>query len=460
MAFNLEIANLTGGVVVDRPGGRLPAGNDWVGNYTYENYFEPHILKTLHFANGRGKLFKFTEALARKRNTYASDIVQHQEMGRLHNKLSNVTVTGNTFTFTAVPGVQERANVRVNDTILIYDGDTEFQATVTAVTNATTFVATNDAAPGTPFTVAGAVDVIIDFSNSFAKGTDGFTEGRQWYPRFFYNYSHILKEHFVVNNSDMAHLTWIKMPDGSLAWYSLDMQNTEMLFDNKREMTMLYHRRKAQGNNRGMNGLVPTIENHGNIANEYLETLDDLREILFRQKQHGLSIEEMTMWTNLKQQFKFTDLIGGINAHYAGGANFGTFDNDQERGRKAALNLGFNSVKVENVTFHTQCLDVLDDVTLLGTEKAEGVAPAAIIVPMGSTPVTIDGTGTTMPYLNVMHRKLAGTDRFRTVVIKGNNYADKQDGNKDVTTADFTAEQTLQLVGANAFYVVRQGDFY
>jgi hypothetical protein len=54
---------------------------------------------------------------------------------------------------------------------LLFTGTVEFQATVTSVTN-DTFVATNDAAPGTPFGTLTGIDIVV--IHSFLQKELGF----------------------------------------------------------------------------------------------------------------------------------------------------------------------------------------------------------------------------------------------------------------------------------------------
>ena len=126
MPFDLLLNNLSGASVVDQPGGLIPGSNNWIDPYNYAMVYQPDLMAKLHFANGRGKLFKFIELMA-KRSTYAADSVQHSEMGRLQNKLKAVNCAVNTFSFTAT-ATQAKHNVRVNDTILIFTGTAEYQA--------------------------------------------------------------------------------------------------------------------------------------------------------------------------------------------------------------------------------------------------------------------------------------------------------------------------------------------
>jgi hypothetical protein len=434
----------------------MPNTRNWIDAYDFTQKFLPHLLPKLHMAHGNGKLTKFCQIMGAT-GTYASDEVKHAEQGRLHNKLRNVTLSGaasptRTFTFTPTP-TQATHNVRVNDTVLVFDGTSEYQATVTSIISPTSFTATNN--QGTNMDVTNTCDVVVDFANSFAKGANGFSEGRKWEPNIHTNYSHIIKEYYDINNSDMAHTTWINTPNGPM-WYNFEMENTSMLFDNKVELAHLLWKRKASGNDRGMNGLVPTIENRGNIVNEYIETIADLDAISLRMKRQGVTAREFTIWCDFEQMVKLRNCIAGVNAHFAAGANYGIFNNKKDN----AIALGFSSINIGAYTYHFAPLDLLDDPTLLGTDHALATSIAAIIVPGGSTNATIEGNSSTVPYFSIKSRVEGKTNRRRVVNIKGNDFANLQDGNKDITTMDFLSEQTQQLVGANAFVVVRRGMFY
>lgn len=460
MAFDLLVNNLgSDHAIIDQPGGLIPSGDNWIGNYLWdEQHHLPDVTAMLHMRNGKGKLFKFIELLMSKRRSYASDEVKHAELGRIRNKLKAVTVVNSnpatSATFTVpVTATQPQSNVRVGDILLIFDGvGIGTQATVTSIISPTQFVAFNNS--NTNFAFVGPVNIIVDFSNSFAKGTAGFTQGREYKPEVYTNYSHIIKEFYRVNNSDMAHKSWVQTPYGPM-WYNLEMEATDCIFDDKVEFTHLTHRRHAVGDAQGMNGLIPTVEQRGNIANEYIETLDDLRAIVWRMIQQGIKVKEFTVWCDFFQKTRFTDMIAGLNANFAGGANYGTFGNEA-----TAIKLGFNSVQVEGITFHFQQMDALNDPTALGDELALLSSTGAIIVPSGRKNVTVDGQSTSLPYLSVMYRAAGATNRNKIVTIKGDNFAHKQDDNVDITTVDFKTEQTQQLIGANAYVIVNRSSFY
>jgi hypothetical protein len=442
MAFDLRTNNLTGSSIIDQPGGVNATADNFITSYDYAEKYMPELVPQLHLSNGKGKITWLLKLIGAE-STYASDQIQWMERGRLQNILKGVTESTGTFTSTT------NHNLRVNDTIKISDGLVERQATVTSISTDKIFVATNDA--GGVFGLTGAVDVICDFSNSFGKGSDTFSQGKRWEPTPKYNYTHILKEYYDISGSDMAHKTWIMTPDGP-RWFNHEIENTNILFDNKIELTQIFHERKASGDARGVIGVVPQIEASGNVANEYLSNIEDLSKIALRAKQQG-GCREFTVFHNHDQGAKVRQMLAGVNAHYASGANYGTFQNSKEM----ALMLGFSSVYIDGVTFHFTPWDLLDKPELMGGTKFNATNLACLIVPSGNTVAQEDGNTVSKPYLSTRFRADAGYSRKRIIDLYGPGGTPQK---KDTQTTTFTTEFLNQLVGANNFFVVRTGAGY
>ena len=444
MAFDLLANNLSGGpAVIDAPGGVLATEANFIDDYTYANKYQPELLKDLHMAYGRGKILKLTELIGNTRS-YASDQMIHAEEGRLHNKLTNVAVSGTTFT-SPTPH-----NARVNDTILVTDGVVQVQATVQSVTSTTVFVATKD--DGTAFNFTDTVDIMVDFSNSWGKGDDTFDEAREWDPTKFYAHTHIIKETYKKNNSDRIHRTWIQTPDGP-RWYNHEMMNTSTLFDNEVELTHIFHERKATGRNRGMNGLVPTIETFGNIANEYITDIEELSEIVRRLKQQGGACNSYNVWHDHQQGAYFRQMLSGVNSAYSEGSNYGAFDNSKDM----ALFLGFKSVYIDGVTFHFQSLDILEDPSLMGSDKFRATGLAYLMVPNGNMSITEGGKTVSRPFYSVGYREDEQYSRRRELKLFGPGGTAISG---DYSKWDWLSETMGQIVGANNYLVGRTGAFY
>ena len=443
MAFDLLANNLSGLAVIDQPGGVNATQDNFIDLYTYAQQYCPELIPQLHMANGLGKITGLLKIIGAE-SSYASDQIQHSEEGRLHNVLKNVTVATNTFTSPT------NHNLRVGDTIKISDGDVEAQATVTALTNDLVFVATND--DGTPFAFGGDVTVLADFTNSFEKGTENFKVGRRWNPTIYRNHTQIVKEVYEVNGSDMVHKIWIETPNGP-RWFNFETERTSNLFDNKLELTQIFHERKASGEARGMNGVVPQIEQRGNIGNEYITDIEELSEIARRIKQQGGSCREYTVWADHTQMAHFRRMLGAVNAHYAGGANYGQFNNSMDM----ALMLDFKSVYIDGVTFHCTPWALLEDPTLIGAEKFLQTSLAFLMVPCGNMSIMEDGNTVSRPYLSCRYRGDANYSRKREIKVFGPGGTAQS---KDAQTTEFLSECTNQVIGANNYFLGRRGVFY
>lgn len=441
MAFNLPVNNLSGLAVIDTPAGAIAGPSNFILLSSYADKYAPKLKPKLHMANGLGRITKLISLMGQE-ELYANDRVQWAEEGRLHNIIKNVARTTNTFTSPTAH------NLRVDDIVLISDGDIKKQATVTTITSATVFVATPD--DGVAFAFAGNVDVICDFSNSFGKKTDNFSDGKRWEPTIKENFSQIIKETYDVAGSDMYHDTWIETPDGPM-WFNHEIERSNSLFDNKVEMTFTLFERKAAGNARGMKGFVPQIESGGNVANEYITDIEDLSKIALRIKQQGTGCVEYTIWHDHQQGAFLRQMMASLNSGYSGGAYYGMFQNSKDM----AIKLGFSSVYIDGITFHFTPWTLLDEPTLLGNSKFKGSGIACLIVPSGTTNVMRDGNTVSKPYLSILYRSLA---RKREVKVFGPGGTQQRN---DSQRTDWLSECTNMLVGANAYFVVRSGvDYY
>lgn len=443
MAFDLLENNLSGLAVIDQPAGVNATQETFTDLYSYAEKYQPELIPQLHMANGLGKITGFLRVVGNE-STYASDKIQHSEQGRLHNVLKDVARTTNTFTSPT------NHNLRVNDQVKISDGTVEAQATVTSITSDTVFVASND--DGTAFSFTGNVDIIADFTNSHEKGSENFKTARRWNPTIYNNFTHIVKEVYEVAGSDMVHKTWIETPEGP-RWFNFEIERTSTLFDNKVEIANIFHERKAAGNARGMNGVIPQIETRGNISNEYITDIEELSDIARRIKQQGGACREYTVWADHTQMAHFRKMLAGVNAHYAQGAYYGQFANSADM----SLKLGFKSVYIDGVTFHFTPWAILEDPTLMGNAKFLATSIAFLMVPSGNTSVMEDGNTVSRPYLSCRFRGDANYNRKREIKLFGPGGTAQS---KDAQTTEFLSECTNQVIGANSYFVGRRAVFY
>lgn len=447
MAFDLRPENLTGLSVITQPANTIAGPDNFIDLYTYAMQYMPHLIPQLHMANGKGSITGFL-SITGQEGTYESDQVEHMELGRLHNTVTDVARAGNVFT-SPIPH-----NLSADDigtlTVKFSDGAIEGQGTLTAVTSATVFEATNDAGGAWAFT--GNVDAILDFSNSYGKGTEDAKGSKRWDPTPKYNYSHVLKVPYKVSASDMAHRIWVNTPMGP-RWFNLEVERSSTLFDNEVDMTQIFHERKASGTNRGVIGVIPRVEADGNVANERIEDVEELSEVAFRIKQQSPNNREYMFWHDHAQSAAFRRALAGTNAYYTVGANYGTFQNKKDM----ALMLDFKTVFIDGVTFHAQPWNILDDPTLMGNEKFRTSGVAGLLVPSGRKPVMENGNSITKPYLSYRYRSGSGVNFKKEIKLFGPHGTPHKE---DTQITHFKSEFTNQLVGANEWFVIRAAAGY
>ncbi len=439
MAFDLRPNNLSGLSIITQPAGVIAGADNFIDLYTYAQQYCPELVPQLYMRNGMGSIRGFLEIVGQE-STYSSDKIQHSEIGRLQNLLSNVAVSGTTFTSPI------DHNLAAGDTIKVSDGAVERQATVDSITSATVFEASSDDGAAFPAFAGGVVSVIGDFSNSYEKGSADSTKYTNWSPDVFENYTHILKRPYKVSQSDMAHKIWIETPFGP-KWFNLEVQRTSTLFDNLVEGTQIFHERKSAGNARGVVGVVPTVEQRGNVGNELIDDIESVSQLAFRAKQQG-GCREFMAFSRHDQMAALRRMQGSVNAHYAGGAYYGMFDNSKEM----ALQLGFNSIYVDGITLHATDWKLLDDPTYMGDEKFITSGVAALIVPAGELSVTENGESVMKPYLSYRYRTGGGGNFKKETKVFGPNGTPHKE---DTEITHFKSEFTNQLAGANEFTVVR-----
>lgn len=188
MAFEVLDKNLLGDAVIDRPANTLASAANFIDPYDYGMIYKPELIPDLHMRYGKGSILGFTQ-ICGDWNVYSADEIKHTEQNKLHTISKGVTVSTNTFT---CPSGQPH-NLRVNEVITISDGVKNDQATVTGVTNALTFTALSDTSAS--FSFAGTV-TLFSSSNRFKKKETNFTQGFEWSPSIYTNFTHILKEFY------------------------------------------------------------------------------------------------------------------------------------------------------------------------------------------------------------------------------------------------------------------------
>lgn len=436
------------GTVNDSAGGQLKTSYNYISEYDYAIQYEPDKMLGLHPTYGNGLITGFCKVVGAEKD-YSSDQVKHGEEARLMNILRGVTVVGDVFTTAGA----ENANARVKDRVIISDGVVEVQGVISAVNSATEFVVLNGDLGA--FAFAGAVTVSI-FSSEFKKGEEGFSQGFEYTPIFHTNYSHIMKEYYDVAESDMAHDTWLKTPQGEDKWFAYEIDKTRAKMANKVELTHVFNRRAIAGSpaqlagfDGGVDGIVPTVEARGNVGNGYIETLDEMDAITKRLKRQG-NCTSYTAWADQDQRIKFSNMLGAVNKMSDTGANYGVFNNN----KNLAIHLDFESFTRNGMSFHLTDWKVLNDPTLMGGGEFLTTSVACMFIPAGEKQITNENGGKEgSPYVAIRYRKKGQVDRQMKTKIFGLPGTEIK---ADKMEIEYITEQTNQVIGANEYLVVKR----
>ncbi|WP_062057402.1 hypothetical protein [Aquimarina longa] len=433
--------------VSNQASGNIRTSYNYISEYDYATQFEPDKMLGLHPRYGNGLITGFCKVVGAEK-PYNSDQVVHAEQDRLMNILRGVTVSGDIFTTNA----GEKANARVGDVILASDGTIEAQGVITTVSSSTEFVVANRAVGDFGFTRAVTVSI---FSSEFNKADSGFTEGFEHKPVFYKNYSHIIKEFYSVAESDLAHATWLKTPQGEDRWFSYEMERNRIKFQNKMELTHIFSKRAETGSAAeaagyaGMNGVLSTVENRGNVGNGYIETLDEFDEITKRIRRQG-NCTSYTSWADQTQRIKYSNMLGKINKYADSGANYGVFQNN----KKLALHLDFESFTRNGITFHLTDWKLLNDPTLMGSENFLQTNIASLFIPAGEKQITTEtGAKSSSPYICIRYRKQGDVNRYMRTKIFGLQGTEIREDKMEI---QYISEQTNQVIGANEYVVVKR----
>jgi hypothetical protein len=439
------LANNASGVAVITDANIIPSQmpSNFIDPYSYAQQFQPELLPELVYKYGKGSITGFMRATGSgMKRTYESDQIQHAEAGRLSKHLSGVTISGNNFTFPEAHGLEAGRLIK------FWDTNTEYQGIVTAVVSDTVVTVLSDTDDSWP---AGPVNITLDFSSRFKKGADAFTQGFRETPDIIKNYSHIFKHHQDTTNSDLGHAIWVQT-DAGPQWWNFEFARASAQFDNISELTAVFHRRATDtsdsavaGQPQGMYGVKQIVEDKGNVFNDLITTIDQLSNIAFRLKQQG-ECRELNMWCNHQQMAAFRELSAGVNAAFLNGFQYGSFVNSEDM----YLKLDFSGIKVDGVQFNFVSWSALDDPTMQAITGSNIGGTSFLGVPCGRKSVTMNGDIKSVSYLDMLFRKTSQGVREKETKFFGKLGTEVRE---DKSYVDWLSEGTIQLAGANNFFV-------
>jgi len=409
----------------------------------------------------------------------ASDLIKWSEQGRLHTKYTAVvpdSVLGSDTALFSIAG-SGVCVFRKNQTVFLSSesGTASAKAVISKVglgdllADDQQFEVKFYTAAGSPFTQTIETVTAFVYGSEFKKGAVGMSGSLEAQNSFFDVKPIIIKDKYSVSGSDMAQIGWVEVTTENGAtgylWYLKSEHETRLRFEDYMEMMMVEHVKaeassaalayltqsdsNVQPGGAGTQGLFAAVEERGSTwSGGNPTTLSDFDAVVNRLDKQG-AIAENTLFVNREFSFDIDDMLGGVNAAFAGGTSFGLFDNDKEM----ALNLGFTGFR-RGYDFYKSDWKYLNDATLRGGLTAGNVN--GILIPAGTTSVYDEVIGKNMkrPFLHVRYRANEAENRKLKTWTTG-SAGGAATSDLDAMEVQFLSERALCTLGANNFVIFK-----
>lgn len=421
---------------------------NYISLFDYSSVYAPEVHEDLAKIYGSQSVSGMLYMLGAE-SSMASDKYIWTEEGRLHTVYKDVARTGSVFT-------RANHNFRVNETVVLSDANVRRNGVITEVTTNTFTVAPYKAAGFTGLGTTGITAFV--YGSEFRKGTSGMKGSLESDLTILDNKPIILKDKYEVSGSDATQISWVKTGDGWL-WYMKSEKDTRRRWEDRMELAMILGEKAESGSASEANGLGGTeglfeaIRSRGNSFQGVPTTMADWDTILKRFDAQG-KISDYMLYADRDLSLGIDNMLGAVNASYAGGASYGVFNND----KNMALNLGFSDFRRGTYNFFKTDWKLLNDPTLLGAMT--GAAKVrGVLIPIGTKEVYEgayngqgDGAKVTTPFLEVKYRASGAEDRKYKTWVTGSVGGVHTDDD-DTMKVHHLSERMLKVSGANNFMI-------
>lgn len=401
---------------------------------------------------------------------------EHYEEAFLHNDLvfqfnTSVSAAGTgseAITVQAGSLHDNKSAIRVGDILLLEDGTQCYVQARASETAATIYPLTSSG-----FVSAFAQDVDVNaviIGNAFSEGSaqpEGLT------PRIheYSNQVQIIKESFEVTGSEATNVVYVKVDNEEMGsgylWYLkgeadtykrfMDFAEIQMVLGNTISNTTLTATSStldgtsySNSTLRGTEGLLPFIENKGqsmDLGSSAITMADFDAIVKSLDKYRGA--KENALYAGINLSLDVDDLLAAQGAYAAGGANYGTFQNNKDM----AMNLGFNSFTRGGYTFHKKTYDLFNHPKLLGAtgQKYNGYG---IIIPMDTQKDA--RSGEMIPSLRIRYKAANGYSRDMEHWLTGSAVLQNKTNTEDVLKSHYRCERGFEGFAANRYMLIKK----
>jgi len=392
-----------------------------------------------------------------------ADEVQWWEEARLHatQKAGTATIAsaaaGAAQTITLASSAS--VNIRLNDILMLPNGNRVFVAAITA-TGATPQAQVFNLKNATLPTAAADLTLPI-VGNLYAQGTDQPSEYLESNVLKRTNPYMIIKEAYKVTGSQATNLGWVEVAPGDFRWFMKGEMDTRQRFIDKRELMMLLGQKVTSTATSGLSsaaisgseGYFDAIENRGLISGGRITTIAELDAIVKELDRQGAG-PEYAMYVDRTQDLKIDDLIAaGLGSSLTSGVatQFGAFNNSADM----AIALGFKSMSRGGYTFHKHSWKLLNDPTMLGiTNSSVELSPyAGVMIPLST--VVDAKTGDRNPSLEINYKASNGYSREMEHWLTG-SVLGSSNATSDLVQFNYRSEIALVTRAANRHVVIKK----
>ena len=393
----------------------------------------------------------------------------HYEEAFIHNTVKLTTAgsySANTaahFTYTeqdntdaangdqSIDGTNNDTPVRVGDILLAPNGELGYVTAVAADgdVDIQAFDGTWSLATSTEFTFS-----II--GNMYAENT---SQPSGLMPRVhpYSNSCMIMKDSFVVSGTEATNVIYFKVDNEKMGsgylWYLKGEADTYKRFQDHMELMMLLGQSAANTGLSSFNtteGLLPFIENKGqsmDLGSASITMADFDAMVKSLDKYRGA--KEYALYAGIDLSLDIDDLLASQGAYAAGGANYGTFQNN----KNMALNLGFNSFSRGGYTFHKKTYDVFNHPKLLGA-AGMNYSGYGICIPMDTQKDA--KSGEKIPSLRIRYKAANGYSREMEHWLTGSAVLKNKTNTEDNLKSHYRTERGFEGFAANRYMLIKK----
>ena len=201
---------------------------------------------------------------------------------------------------------------------------------------------------------------------------------------------------------------------------------------------------------RGTEGLFNFVANKGQSMDlgSASITMADFDAIIKSLDKHR-GAKEYAMYAGIDLSLDVDDLLAAQGAYAAGGANFGTFQNN----KNMALNLGFNSFTRGGYTFHKKTYDLLNHPKLTA-HTGSNYPGWGICIPMDMQKDA--KSGEKIPSLRMRYKAANGYSREMEHWLTGSAVLQNKTETQDRLKSHYRTERGFEGFAANRYMLIKK----